>query len=700
MPYKLGVDIGGTFTDFLLVDVERGETELLKVASTPEDPSEAVAAGVSRLCSTLELDPGQLVQIVHGTTVATNALLEGKGARVGLVATEGFGSTLHLARGMTPGPLAGWITMVKPDPLADLEDTIEACERMDARGEVLTALDEELLRDDLEALLESGIESLTISFLHSYANDAHERRACEIARGLDASLAITAASEIVAEFREYERTETAVINSYIKPTVSSYLTRFTERLAVQGVEAPVNLLRSDGGMMTIGDAAERPVYAILSGPAGGVAGAVFVGAEAGFTNILTFDMGGTSTDVSLCTGTPSMTWETRAGTFPVKVPSIEIATVGAGGGSIAHVPELTRALRVGPQSAGADPGPACYANGGTEATVTDANLVLGHLPPALLDGEIELDEQAARVAVKEIGDAAGLEVEEAALGIIRLVNESMLGALRVVSVERGLDPRDFCLFAFGGAGPMHANALAKLLGSWPVLVPRAPGVLCALGAAVTPYRNEFVSSIMQRLDRADPEEIDAIRQKHRAAAEDWLAAQGIPDENRTITYQLDMRYYRQGLEIPLEVGDGWLAEEGFDGLRRRFGEVHEHLYDFSLDTEAEIVNLRVAAAGETAVVALGRGESATGASSAANDVASAQIGERRAIFDGNESLVPIYDRRRLAIGARVDGPALITELDSTTVLHPGHFAEIDPCLNLLIYPDGWAPLDADEGAAA
>ena len=700
MPFKLGVDIGGTFTDFLLVDVERGETELLKVASTPEDPSEAVAAGVSRLCSTLGLDPGQLVQIVHGTTVATNALLEEKGARVGLVATEGFGSTLHLARGMTPGPLAGWITMVKPDPLADLEDTIEACERMDARGEVLTALDEELLRDDLEALLESGIESLTISFLHSYANDAHERRACEIARGLDASLAITAASEIVAEFREYERTETAVINSYIKPTVSSYLTRFTERLAAQDVEAPVNLLRSDGGMMTIDDAAERPVYAILSGPAGGVAGAVFVGAEAGFTNILTFDMGGTSTDVSLCTGTPSMTWETRAGTFPVKVPSIDIATVGAGGGSIAHVPELTRALRVGPQSAGADPGPACYANGGTEATVTDANLVLGHLPPALLDGEIELDEEAARVAVKEIGDAADLEVEEAALGIIRLVNESMLGALRVVSVERGLDPRDFCLFAFGGAGPMHANALAKLLGSWPVLVPRAPGVLCALGAAVTPYRSEFVSSIMQRLDRADPEEIDAIRRKHRAAAEDWLAAQGIPDENRTITYQLDMRYYRQGLEIPLEVGDGWLAEEGFDGLRRRFGEVHEHLYDFSLDTEAEIVNLRVAAAGETAVVALGRGESATGASSAANDVASAQIGERRAIFDGNESLVPIYDRRRLAIGTRVDSPALITELDSTTVLHPGHFAEIDPCLNLLIYPDGWAPPDADEGAAA
>ena len=371
MPFKLGVDIGGTFTDFLLVDVERGETELLKVASTPEDPSEAVAAGVSRLCSTLGLDPGQLVQIVHGTTVATNALLEEKGARVGLVATEGFGSTLHLARGMTPGPLAGWITMVKPDPLADLEDTIEACERMDARGEVLTALDEELLRDDLEALLESGIESLTISFLHSYANDAHERRAVEIARGLDPALAITAASEIVAEFREYERTETAVINSYIKPTVSSYLTRFTERLAAQDVEAPVNLLRSDGGMMTIDDAAERPVYAILSGPAGGVAGAVFVGAEAGFTNILTFDMGGTSTDVSLCTGTPSMTWETRAGTFPVKVPSIDIATVGAGGGSIAHVPELTRALRVGPQSAGADPGPACYANGGTEATVTD-----------------------------------------------------------------------------------------------------------------------------------------------------------------------------------------------------------------------------------------------------------------------------------------------------------------------------------------
>jgi N-methylhydantoinase A len=694
VPYKLGVDIGGTFTDFLLLDVDRGKTELLKVPSTPDDPSEAVATGVARLCSALGLDPKELVQIVHGTTVATNALLEEKGAKVGLVTTEGFGSTLHLARGMTPGPLAGWITMIKPDPLADLEDTIEARERMDHRGEVIEALDEEALRGDLANLLQNGIESLTISFLHSYANDAHEQAAAEVARTLDPSLSITAASEIVAEFREYERTETAVINSYIKPTVSHYLTQFTGRLAAQNVEAPVNLLRSDGGMMTIADAAERPVYAVLSGPAGGVAGAVFVGAEAGFENILTFDMGGTSTDVSLCAaGTPSMTWETRAGTFPVKVPSIEIATVGAGGGSIAHVPELTRALRVGPRSAGADPGPACYANGGAEATVTDANLVLGHLPPTLLDGEIELDEGAARAAVEKIGEAAGLELEEAALGIIQLVNESMLGALRVVSVERGLDPRDFCLFAFGGAGPMHANALASLLGSWPVLIPRAPGVLCALGAAVTPYRNEFVTSIMKRLDRADPGAIDAIRREHTAAAEQWLDAQGISPENRTIIYQFGMRYYRQGLEIPLEVGEGWLEEEGFDGLRRRFGEAHEHLYDFSLDTEAEIVNLRVAAAGETAVVALGRHERPAG-TAVAGDTGSAQVGERCAIFDEGETAAPIYDRRRLGVGARVDGPALITELDSTTVLHPGHVATIDEWLNLLIYPEGWAGPDA------
>ena len=691
MTYKLGVDIGGTFTDFLLLDAERGETHLLKVPSSPEDPSEAVAGGVDRLCSTHEIDPGQIAQIVHGTTVATNALLEGRGSKVGLVATEGFGGTLHLARGMTPGPLAGWITMIKPDPLADLEDTIEARERMDPNGDVIVPLDEDALRDDLSVLLQSGIESLTISFLHSYANDNHEQQACAIARTLDPSMSVTVASEIVAEFREYERTETAVINSYIKPAVSGYLKQFTRRLAAQGLDAPVNLLRSDGGMMTIADATERPVYAILSGPAGGVAGAVFVAAEAGFDRILTFDMGGTSTDVSLCTGTPSMTWETRAGLFPVKIPSIEIATVGAGGGSIAHVPELTRALRVGPESAGAEPGPACYAKGGSEATVTDANLVLGHLPPRLLDGEIELDEEAAYAAVKRVGDAAGLTVAQAAMGIVQLANESMLGALRVVSVERGLDPRDFCLFAFGGAGPMHANELAKLLGSWPVLVPRAPGVLCALGAAVTPYRNEFVTSIMQRLDRADPETIDAIRRTHRGAAHEWLAAQGIPPENHNITYQFDMRYYRQGLEIPLEVTDAWLTDEGFDGIRRRFGEAHRNLYDFSLDTEAEIVNLRVAASGDTATVGLQQhrpGES---------DSSGARIDERRAIFDGSESLVPIYDRRRLPAGSRVDGPALIIEADSTTVLLPRHFVSIDDHLNILIYPDDYSVAEQAEG---
>ena len=535
------------------------------------------------------------------------------------------------------------------------------------------------------------MEALTISFLHSYANDEHERRAGTIARELDPSVSVTIASEVVAEFREYERTETAVINSYIKPTVSGYLEQFTERLGRRDVDAPVNLLRSDGGMMTIADATDRPVYAILSGPAGGVAGAVFVGQKAGFDRILTLDMGGTSTDVSLCTGTPSMTWETRAGLFPVKVPSIEIATVGAGGGSIAHVPELTRALRVGPESAGADPGPACYGKGGTEATVTDANLVLGHLPPRLLDGEIELDEEAAYAAVKKIGDAAGLEAEQAAMGIVRLVNESMLGALRVVSVERGLDPRDFCLFAFGGAGPMHANALARLLGSWPVLIPRAPGVLCALGAAVTPYRNEFVTSIMQRLDRADPEAIDAIRRAHGARAQEWLSAQGIPPGNQTITYQLDMRYYRQGLEIPLEVSDDWLVNEGFDGLRRRFGKAHENLYNFSLDTEAELVNLRVAAIGEATTVSLQQHQPAQ------CDPSPAQIDERLAVFDGRKALVPLYARQQLAAGSRIVGPALITEADATTVLLPDHVASVDGHLNLLIYPDGYTAPEQSNG---
>ena len=387
MSLKLGVDVGGTFTDLLLFDERTSRQVRVKTPSTPTDPSVGVLTGIDKICRLAEVAPGDIDGIMHGTTVATNAVLEGKGATVGLITTQGFKQILHLARSWTPGPLAGWMIMEKPDPPAAIEYTREAVERIDTRGEVVVPLDEDALRRDLQDLGARGIEALTISFINSYANQRHEQRAKQIAREVLPAVPVTASSEVLPEFREYERALTAVMNSYVRPKVARYMRNFADQLTAHGLRADVNILRSDAGLMSLPLAQERPVYAVMSGPAGGVAGALHIAKKAGFPNVLTLDMGGTSTDVALCQdGSQSISRETTLGYFPIKVPSVDVRSVGAGGGSIAHVPEITGALRVGPQSAGAEPGPACYGRGGSEPTVTDANVVLGHLPPNLLGG--------------------------------------------------------------------------------------------------------------------------------------------------------------------------------------------------------------------------------------------------------------------------------------------------------------------------
>ena len=403
--------------------------------------------------------------------------------------------------------------MIKPDPPASLADTREAVERMDARGESIVPVDVEQVESVVRDLVESGVETLTVALINSYVNGAHERQIGEIVERLYPGFPITLSSEVLPEFREYERALTACMNSYVRPKVADYVNRLQEQLTGIGAQAVVNILRSDAGLMTTSEAARNPIYGVLSGPSGGVAGALYVATKAGYDDILTFDMGGTSTDVALCqNGQPTIGRETAIGHFRIKVPSVNVHTVGAGGGSIAHVPELTKALRVGPQSAGAEPGPAAYGKGGTEPTVTDANVVLGHLPPRLLGGEMMLDVDAARAAVQNVADAMGLDsVEQAAEGILAIVNENMAGALRLVSVQRGHDPRDFALVAYGGAGPLHANALAKLMGSFPVIVPPAPGLLCAIGDLVADFRDEFAQTYIRlvvggerRRGRRDP----------------------------------------------------------------------------------------------------------------------------------------------------------------------------------------------------
>ena len=653
MAYRLGVDVGGTFTDLFLVDDEDHRLWRVKTPSTPTDPSEGVLAGVRRICGEAGIEPGALRNVVHGTTVATNAVLESKGARVGLVTTQGFGQILHLARSQTPGPLAGWIIMIKPDPPASLADTREAVERMDARGNTLVPVDRGQVEAVVRDLIDSGVESLTVSLINAYVDGRHEREIAEIIESIHPGFPVTVSSDVLPEFREYERTLTACMNSYVRPTVSAYVDRLQSSLSGLGVQSEVDILRSDAGVMTPAEAARNPVYGVLSGPSGGVAGALHVATRAGFPNILTFDMGGTSTDVSLCqAGEPTIGRETTIGHFRIKIPSIDVHTVGAGGGSIAHVPELTGALRVGPESAGAEPGPAAYGHGGTAPTVTDANVVVGHLPPRLIGGEMELDVEAARTAVGTIAEAMGLSLEEAAEGILKIVNENMAGALRVISVQRGHDPREFALVAFGGAGPLHANAVAELMGSFPVIVPPSPGLLCALGDLVADFRNEFARTLIRLTAEVTADEIDSVLGELEGRAREWMDAEGIEG---AIEFHADMRYHGQGYEIPVPIGDD---------LDERFNALHEQLYGFRMpDTASEIVNLRAVGTGDRPKPELPEGE-------------------LHGPDPGGSG--PVYERGSLQPGNRISGPAVITEFDTTTVVLEGYEAEVDRYFNILI----------------
>jgi len=683
MAYRLGVDVGGTFTDLLLVHDESGSLHRVKTPSTPADPSEGVLVGVKRIAETAGMQVADIRNILHGTTVATNAVLESKGARVGLLTTVGFKQILHLARSQTPGPLAGWIIMIKPDPPASLADTREIVERMDARGNTVTPVDDGQAESAIRDLVESGVETLTIAFINSYISARHEEEVAAIVERLYPGFPVTVSSHVLPEFREYERALTACMNSYVRPRVADYVEKLSADLKSIGATADVNILRSDAGLMTTREAGRNPIYGVLSGPSGGVAGALYVARQAGFENVLTFDMGGTSTDVSLALGgQPSIGRETSISHFRLRVPSVDVHTVGAGGGSIAHVPELTKALRVGPQSAGAEPGPAAYGKGGTDPTVTDANVVVGHLPPRLLGGEMQLDVAAARAAVQTVADAMGLgSAEDAAEGILAIVNENMAGALRVVSVQRGHDPRDFALVAYGGAGPMHANAVAKIMGSFPVIVPPAPGLLCALGDIVADFRDEFARTYIRVLDDADPAEVAEILEGLGGRAQTWLDDEGIDPDARSVSYSADMRYHGQGYEIPVSLDPAEVRAGGLAELDERFNQLHEQLYGFRMyETRSEIVNLRAVGFGTAPKPELPQGElSADGAAAAVVDT-------HEIVFAGERHATQVYDRSKLQPGARFSGPAIVTEFDSTTVVLPGFQAEVDRWFNILITP--------------
>lgn len=495
MRYRLGVDVGGTFTDLLLFDNETGAFWRHKTPSTPHDSSEGILNGVNAITSNAGVDPAEIEYFLHGTTVATNAVLEGKGSRVGLITTEGYRHIMQIARSFVPGGLAAWIIWPKPQPLAALEDTVTVKGRIGADGEEVRPLDDEQVREVLAGLRDSGVEAITVSLINAYVDGRHEKRIGEIAREMMPDISVSLSHEVLPEMQEYERTLSTVANAAVRPVVSKYISNLRNKLQDAGITGKLSLLRSDGGLMSSEKAEEHPVNILMSGPAGGVTGALWVAKNAGFDNILTLDVGGTSTDVALIEGLePRRVRTTDVGHLSVRASSLDVKTVGAGGGSIAYVPELTGALRVGPQSAGAVPGPVAYGKGGEEPTVTDANVVLGYLPEDLLGGAFKLDREGAKKSVQKIADALGIDLMEAARGIIDIVNENMFGALRMISVQQGYDPRHFALMGFGGAGPLHVNAVAKLMGSWPAISPVSPGVLCALGDATTRMRTETARS--------------------------------------------------------------------------------------------------------------------------------------------------------------------------------------------------------------
>lgn len=681
MAYRLGVDVGGTFTDLLLLNEATGDFWRHKTPSTPHDSSVGVMTGVNAVCEKAGVKPSDVDVFLHGTTVATNAVLEGKGARVGLVTTEGYHQVMQIARSLVPGGLAAWIIWPKPEPLAKLEDTVEIKGRIDAAGKEIRPLDEADVRAQLTKLKEQGVEAVTIALMNAYLNGSHERRVAQLAAEILPGVLVSLSHEVLPEMQEYERTLTTVANASVRPVVSKYVKNLRDKLRGLDMQGRIALLRSDGGLMSSEKSEEHPVSLLMSGPAGGVTGALWVAKNSGLKNILTLDVGGTSTDVALIeNGEPRRVRTTDVGHLTVRASSLDVKTVGAGGGSIAKVPELTRALRVGPESAGAAPGPAAYGKGGTAPTVTDANVVLGYLPEDLLGGAFKLDREAARTAVQTIADALGIDLYEAARGIIDIVNENMFGALRMISVQQGYDPRDFALMGFGGAGPLHVNAVAKLMGSWPAVSPVSPGVLCALGDATTRMRTETARSYSKRLSAATEAEVLSLFGEMDAQIRDTLKADGVTDAEIETRFEIDVRYHGQAFEVPMHVTLDSLKDGGLARLAAAFDDEHRRLFTFNMDAEHELVNLRAVAMGKVQEIPSLEIEKGDG------DPSRAKIRDHEVWADGGMKPAAIYDRSKLRAGDRVPGPAIITEMDSTTLVLPDCEALVDAYGVILINP--------------
>ncbi len=675
-----GIDVGGTFTDVFIRDRERDTWVVHKAPSTPPDFSIGFMAGLQQALAKAGAAPGEVERLVHGTTVATNCILTRRGARLGLVMTEGFRDVLYIGVGWRPRMYDLDMDPVEPLFLAPRRRSLGVRERTDAQGQVVEPLDEAHLKSVARTLVEEqGAEVLVVCFLHAYANPAHERRAREILKALYPDVDVTLSSDVLPRRREYRRLVVSGFDGYVKPVVTNYLRGLLKELEAAGVSGPLHVMQSHGGVGGVGNIIERPVNTVLSGLAAGVIGAANVGASAGFPDCISLDMGGTSTDVALIRGGKALIGNDGSfADYPLNIPMIDVQTIGAGGSSIAYVDE-GGALKVGPQSAGADPGPACYGRGGEEPTVTDAGFVLGYLNPETFAGGLDLDIGKSRQVIEEkIAHPLGLGLLEAALGIQAIVNNNMAQTLRLVSIKRGHDPRDFALIAFGGAGPLSAGKLAEAASIGRILIPTAPGVLSAMGLMLAPIQHEAMTSFEVAAAEAGLDDLRARFAELDEACRAKMREDGVDPDDTEIEYRTEMRYIGQSHELEVTIAPQ--DPEAIDGASRAFHEAHQRAYSHC-DTNAptEFVTLRS--------VHYKHSEESTLLTESSVEAAGAPTPRyRKACLDSATGLedVPVFRRDGLPVGFELTGPAIIEQADTTTLIYPGHRARIDAYCNILI----------------
>ena len=677
--FSIAIDIGGTFTDSVIANKKGNVFKVAKTASTPSNPSQGFIKSVTNVLKLADVNPSSVEVVLHGSTVVTNAILENKGAKTALITTKGFRHVLEIGRAEIPreSNLYGWI---KPNRPIKPRDIFEVSERIRYDGTIFLPLDISNLNDIVKVLKEENYDAVAISLIHSYANPTHEKQLGRELSKLLPNIEISLSFEVLPIFREYERAMATVINASVQPIVSSYMKELTSELACLKINAPLFIMKSNGGIFTPKEAAKYGVHMALSGPAAGMSGAAYTGSIAGYKNLITIDMGGTSADVALVKGGMLQTSTgARINHQPLALPIIDIHTIGAGGGSIASVAK-NGAILVGPESAGATPGPAAYNLGGTHPTVTDANLILGRIPPHLLGGTVLLDKNAAYKAIDEfVAKPLGTNVIEASLGIIKIVNETMHGALKLMSVERGLDPADFILTAFGGAGPVHGGDLMRLLSASGLLIPRYPGILCANGLLTTDLKYDFALTKLQRANKYDYNAMNLVFEDLEKSAQLRLSEDRVSLDRRVINRAVDLRYAGQGTELTVSFPQGLVTKETTQVAVKKFHDLHKQLYTFSDDNSpVEIINLRVQALGKSDHIGpplIMKSES----------IEPKRKSVRRVVIDqtGYED-VSVFDRESLLNGHKILGPAIIDQLDSTTLILRNQKLKVDKFGNLLI----------------